>query len=67
MNWDQNFRLDLNDGEWLQLKAAIESLQAIYQPATPVVVTGSRGGNAALANVLSAMAAAGLITDSTTP
>lgn len=35
-------------------------------PSPAVDVTGSRGGNAALANLLTALATLGLITDSTT-
>lgn len=34
---------------------------------TPISVTGSRGGNAALASLLTALDSVGLITDSTTP
>lgn len=33
---------------------------------TPVTVTGSKGGNAALASLLTALASLGLIVDSTT-
>ena len=33
----------------------------------PPIVTGSRGGNVALANLLKALANAGVITDNTTP
>lgn len=35
-------------------------------PQTKQTVTGSRGGNAALASLLTALATVGLITDSTT-
>lgn len=34
---------------------------------TPINVTGGRGGNVALANLLTALATKGIITDSTTP
>jgi hypothetical protein len=36
-------------------------------PAAKPTVSGSRGGNEALASLLSALAGMGLITDSTTP
>jgi hypothetical protein len=35
-------------------------------PQTKQTITGSRGGNAALASLLTALASTGLITDSTT-
>lgn len=64
-----NYRQELteNDGEWVQLKQVTDQLSAIYKPASPVAVNGSRGGNAALANLLTALATSGFITDLTTP
>ena len=41
-------------------------LQNIVKSDTPVKVTGSRGGNAALASLLTALASEGLIIDNTT-
>lgn len=38
-----------------------------YAPDTAPTITGSRGGNAALASLLTALAAAGIIVDGTTP
>ena len=67
MNWDQNFRLDVNDQEWAQLQTVVNRLAAIYKPAVPKPVSGSRGGNAALANLITKLATAGLIVDNTTP
>lgn len=45
----------------------IESHAIFVLPDNPLVVTGSRGGNAALASLLTQLAAAGIIVDSTTP
>jgi len=36
-------------------------------PSTPPVLTGARGGNAALTNLIALLAAAGLLKDNTTP
>lgn len=46
----------------LQVVAAINGLKA-----NPQAVTGSRAGNAALASLLTALAAQGIIVDNTTP
>lgn len=50
---------------------ALDQARAVINPALAklqagAVVTGSKGGNAALASLISALAAAGLITDKTT-
>lgn len=41
--------------------------QSRFNPNSPTSVTGSRGGNAALASLLTALASLGLITNNTTP
>lgn len=48
---------------WLQWFQAITNQFS----AKPQIVTGSRGGNAALGSLIQALAAAGIITDNTTP
>ena len=53
-------------------RAVLQAAQAVLQVAqnlkpTPQVVTGSRGGNAALASLLTGLAASGFIVDHTTP
>jgi hypothetical protein len=45
----------------------IESHAVFTPPSGPVAVTGSRGGNAALASLLTELAAIGAIIDSTGP
>lgn len=53
-----------------QLVKAVNRVAEILQalPVTPPpTVTGSRGGNAALGNLLTALAASGLIVNGTTP
>lgn len=58
--------------DWdVTLNAALQELAAeitlkLDAPASPPSVTGSRGGNAALASLLTVLASLGLITDSTT-
>ena len=49
--------------EWI---AWYNQVYLAVQPPVPTAITGSKGGNAALANLLTALAAMGLITDSTT-
>lgn len=44
----------------------LAAVPAVGEPATRVTVTGSRGGNAALASLLTALVTQGLIVDSTT-
>lgn len=48
---------------WLQWFQAVSAKLSN----TPPVITGSRGGNAALTSLLSALNAAGVIQDNTTP
>ena len=48
---------------WLQ--SITDRFNAMF--AAPPVVTGSRGGNAALASLLTALAAQGYVKDETTP
>lgn len=55
-----------NDAERYHLTAAQASELAAILAAAPINVTGSRGGNAALASLLTALATIGLITDGTT-
>ena len=55
-----------NSTERYHLTAAQHAEVAAILAAAPVNVTGSRGGNAALASLLTALATIGLITDSTT-
>lgn len=43
-----------------------KALTGYVTNSSPVVVTGSRGGNAALASLLAALATKGIITDGTT-
>jgi len=58
--------------DWdVTLNNALIALQAdvntrFTTPSTPPAVTGSRGGNAALASLLTTLATLGLITDNTT-
>ena len=53
-----------NDVPTISLDTAKVPVSAV---ALPIAVTGSRGGNAALASLLTALASAGIITNSTTP
>jgi hypothetical protein len=52
--------------EYYHLTAAEHALLSAAASGSPVNVTGSRGGNAALASLLTAIASLGFITDSTT-
>lgn len=64
----QSGRLHLND-ELSKLERSITSSTAKLNqmaPLTPPTVTGSRGGNAALASLLTTLAAAGIIVDAST-
>ena len=53
-------------GEYYHLTAAENSFLSSVVSGSPIDVTGSRGGNAALASLLTALATLGFITDSTT-
>jgi hypothetical protein len=66
------------DGQWPLFQSAasvlytpapdgvITTLYPTINPANPPAITGSRGANAALANLLMALAAGGIIVDNTT-
>lgn len=56
------------DTDIQKLIQAVNRIAEILSAAgTPPTVTGSRGGNVALANLLTVLAAAGVIVDGTTP
>jgi hypothetical protein len=50
----------------LYIKDAAGSVQQVSSVTTPPTVSGSRGGNAALASLLTALEGLGLIVDATT-
>lgn len=58
--------------DWdVTLNEALQTLNTDIQsklttPVSPPSITGSRGGNAALANLITALATLGLVTDNTT-
>ena len=58
--------------DWdVTLNAALQELETelvgkVAIPASPPVISGSRGGNAALASLLTALTTLGLVTDNTT-
>lgn len=70
MNYQQftNIRASNNivSGSQLGLGEAVLGFYDTQTPTTKPVITGSRGGNAALASLLTSLAAFGLITNSTT-
>lgn len=47
--------------------SSLERAAHLHGSGGGVTVSGSRGGNAALASLIAALAALGLVTDSTTP
>lgn len=53
-------------GEYYHLTSTEHSFLSSVVSGSPIAVTGSRGGNAALASLLTALATLGFITDSTT-
>ena len=61
-----NSALQQLDTDIQALTQAVNRIVNILKPAAQVV-TGSRGGNTALASLLTALAAAGFIIDNTTP
>jgi hypothetical protein len=66
---DHNQLSNLQGGqlnEYYHLTAAEHSFLSSVVSGSPIDVTGSRGGNAALASLLTALATLGFITDSTT-
>jgi hypothetical protein len=56
----------LTDAFYATITTGAARHKMITAPTTPTAVTGSRGGNAALASLLTALAGLGIITDSST-
>ena len=55
------------DTDVQKLTQAVNRIAQILESAAATPVSGSRGGNVALANLLTALAGLGIITDNTTP